>query len=198
MPSGDASPNESADGTIDGGTDGGMPSGDASSNESTDGAIDGGSDASAAYVEPTNCNLRNDTGGPGQYSDTCVKRSWIAPYAGMYTSSACALTIRVDGPVAALFVIERLSASGPDVHEILWEGGGGLGNDSYYRFTTDATFATTKTLNFTAAQRVDSGERSTSLRIEGLDVGAIVYRARYFDTSSGNNIDLDCGIMTKL
>lgn len=154
-------------------------------------------EAGATYVEPE-CTLRSDTGGPGQYTDTCVQRSWIAAYAGTYTSATCELTIDITGGVAATF--EATITGGPLAGEysIDWDGAPSPGNDSYYRFTTDATFATTKTINFTAGQKVGaSDERALSLRIEGIDVGAPVYQGRAYQVIGGANTEHDCGTMTK-
>jgi len=156
------------------------------------------SGADVAYVEPT-CALRNDSGGPGQYSDGCVRREWIAAYAGTYASAACELSVVAEGAVAATFTIKVVSGAKAGTYTIAWEGGAaGLGNDSYYRFTTDATFATTKTLNFNAGEKVGSGdERNASLRIEDLDKGVPVYRGRFAETVAGKTDETDCGTFTK-
>lgn len=172
------------------------------SDASTDTTVDASpqadaSDGGGTYVEPT-CMLRDDSGGPGQYSDTCVQRSWIKDYAGTYTSATCELAITITGSVAATFTMKVLSGAVAGTYTIDWEGGSaGVGNDSYYRFTTDATFATTKTLNFNAGQAITGGERDASLRVEDLDTGAATFKGRYGQVVNGKNDDVDCGTMTK-
>lgn len=157
-----------------------------------------GVDAGPAYVEPTNCALRDDSGGPGQYSDGCVKRAWIAEYAGAYASPKCELTIRIDGSVAATFAMKILAGSLAGEYATDWDGAPSPGNDSYYRFTTDATFATTKTLNFTSGQKVGAGdERALMLRIEDIDKGAPVYKGRYAQVIGGKSEEFDCETLTK-
>lgn len=194
-PASEASPEVDA-GTPASGDDGGGAQGDAESDASSGTDTDAAADA-GAYVEPE-CFLRNDTGGPGQYSDTCVQRSWIAAYAGTYASSSCTLTVDVTGSVAATFDVV---VSGGDLagdYLIGWDGAPGPGNDSYYRFTTDATFTTTTTLNFNAGQTVGtSDQRAFGFRVEGIDVGAPVYKGRAFQVVSGKSKDHDCGVMTR-
>lgn len=155
-------------------------------------------DAAQTYIEPTNCDLRDDSGGPGQYSDGCVKRSWIEAYAGAYTSSKCELTVAVDGSVAATFTMKVLSGDFAGTYTTDWDGAPSPGNDSYYRFTTDATFATTKTLNFTSGQKVGaSDERALGLRVEDLDKGSPVFKGRYAQVIGGKSDEVDCEVMTK-
>ena len=159
---------------------------------------DAGGDAGPSYIEPTDCTLRDDSGGPGQYSDGCVKRSWIAEYAGTYTSPKCELTIRIDGSVAATFEMKVLTGDLAGEYTTDWDGAPSPGNDSYYRFTTDATFATTKTLNFTSGQKVGTGdERALSLRIEDIDKGPPVYKGRYAQVVGGKSDEFDCETLTK-
>lgn len=181
-------------GTVDAGTQDGGTTGSTADG----GMLDAAKEASAPYVEP-NCSLRNDTGGPGQYNDSCVQRSWIKDYAGTYTSAACELTITVDGSVAATFTMKILSGPQAGTYTIDWEGGTGVGNDSYYRFTTDATFTTTTILNFNAGQKVGTGndERNASLRVEGLNTSTPVLKGRYAQTIAGKNDEVDCGAVTK-
>jgi len=175
------------------GTDGGA-TGDTGTTAQTDSATEG----SSPYVEPTNCNLVNDTGGPGQYSDGCVKREWIAPYAGSYASATCELTITITGSVAATFKMKVLSGALAGEYTTDFDGLPSPGNDSYYRFTTDATFATTKTLNFASGQKVGAtDERALSLRVEGLDVGVGVFKGRYAEVIGGSSKEHDCETMTK-
>jgi len=164
----------------------------------TDAGADGATDAAAPYVEPTNCTLRDDTGGPGQYSDGCVKREWVAPYAGSYTSAKCQLTISITGSVAATFSMKVLSGPLAGDYTTDFDGLPSPGNDSYYRFTTDTTFATTKTLNFNSGQKVGtSDERALALRVEDLDVGAGVFKGRYMQVIGGADEEVDCETMTK-
>lgn len=180
----DAPPSNPSDAGAD------APADSAPTNDAGDGGM---------YVEPT-CTLRDDSGGPGQYSDTCVQRSWIKDYAGTYTSATCELTVSITGAVAATFTMKVLSGALAGTYVIDWEGGaGGAGNDSYYRFTTDATFATTKTLNFNAGQAVNGGpdERNASLRVEGLDTGAGTFTGRFGQLVAGKDADVDCGAFTK-
>lgn len=175
--------------------DAGTPASDA-------GAADTGSpaaDAAAPYVEPTSCELRNDTGGPGQYSDGCVKRAWVEPYAGTYTSSKCELSITATGSVAATFTMKVLSGELAGTYTTDFDGAPSPGNDSYYRFTTDATFATTKTLNYTSGQKVGTtDERALSLRVEGLDTAAApVFKGRYSQVIGGVPKEFDCEALTR-
>lgn len=172
---------------------------DAGADAPVDGAPGTDASDSGTYVEPT-CTLRDDSGGPGQYSDTCVQRSWIKDYAGTYTSATCELTVSITGAVAATFTMKVLSGALAGTYVIDWEGGAaGAGNDSYYRFTTDATFATTKTLNFNAGQAINGGpdERNASLRVEGLDMGAGTFTGRFGQLVGGKDTDVDCGAFTK-
>ena len=166
--------------------------------ESEGGTTEAGSDGgSTTYVEPT-CSLKDDTGGPGQYNDACVQRTWIKDYTGTYTSAACELTIATDGAVAATFTMKVNGGPQAGTYTIDWEGGTGAGNDSYYRFTTDTTFATTKTLNFNAGQAVGTAdERNAALRVEGIDTGTVVYKGNYGQVIGGKNDEVDCGAMTK-
>jgi len=171
----------------------------ATNNSDAEATTEAGTEGGATYVEPT-CALTNDTGGPGQYNDSCVQRSWIKDYVGSYSSAMCELTIAIDGSAAATFTMKVLSGAQAGTYTIDWEGGGsGAGNDSYYRFTTDTTFATTKTLNFNAGQATGTGmdERNTSLRVEGIDTATIVYKGSYSQTISGMTDDVDCGEMMK-
>lgn len=176
------------------GNDAGLPpTGSSDSGTST---ADAATEAAAAYVEP-DCALRDDSGGPGQYADTCVRREWIQAYAGTYASAACELTIDVTGSVAATFTIKVLSGDSAGTYTLPWAGGSGAGNDSYYRFTTDATFATTKTLNFNAGDATDTGERNANLRVENLDTGTPVLKGSYQQIVSGKTDEVDCGTYTK-
>lgn len=174
---------------------------DGSTSDAGESPTDGGADsaeAEAPYVEPTDCNLRDDSGGPGQYSDGCVKREWIAPYAGRYTSAKCELTIAITGSVAATFTMKVLSGELAGEYTTDFDGLPSPGNDSYYRFTTDATFTTTKTLSYTSGQKVGaSDERALLFRVEGLDVGTVVYKGRYSEFIGGTSKDFDCETMTK-
>ncbi len=155
-------------------------------------------EAGSTYVEPASCALRDDPGGPGQYSDGCVKRAWVEPYAGTYTSSTCELTIDVTGSVAATFTMKVLSGELAGSYTTDFDGAPSPANDSYYRFTTDATFATTKTLNFTSGQKVGTAdERALSLRVEGLEAGAPVYKGRYAQVIGGVSKELDCEALTR-
>lgn len=181
-------------------TDGGVAT-DATAPDATsaiDGAAplaDGGADA--AFVEK-DCFLRDDSGGPGQYTDSCVRREWIAPYAGTYTSAACELVVSITGSVAATFTMKVVAGPAAGTYPIAWDGGTGAGNDSYYRFTTDASFATTKTLNFNAGEPVGaSDERNASLRVEEIDKGAPVYKGRFQSVVGGKPEEVDCGTFTR-
>ncbi|MFO0675599.1 MAG: hypothetical protein U0169_03635 [Polyangiaceae bacterium] len=173
-------------------TDGGTSDAAATSDSGTTTSEGGSGDAGGTYVEPT-CTLRDDTGGPGQYNDGCVQRSWIKDYAGTYTSTKCELTIDLTGSAAAVFTVKVLTGPLTGTLTTLWNGGTGVGNDSYYRFTTDATFTTTKDLNFNASEKIDGGEESISLRVNGLDKGAPTFTG----IVSRNTEELDCGAYTK-
>jgi hypothetical protein len=161
------------------------------------GAGGGGAGGSA----PDNCTLVDDSGGPGQYADTCVSRAWIEPYVGTYTSPTCELTITTpSGGPAAVFelVVSGATLAGTYTHD--WGGGTGLGNDSYYRFTTDTTFATTKAENFSAGEKVsDTEERTIRLRVNDLDTGAPTFTGGFGETitSPFSNEEVDCGALTK-
>ena len=151
--------------------------------------------ADVAYVEP-DCPLRDDRS--GQYTDTCVRREWIAAYAGTYTSASCELTISVTGPVAATFTMKVLAGARAGTYPIAWGGGvGGAGNDSYYRFTTDATYTTTKGLNFNAGEPTATGERNASLTVEKIDTGTATYKGRFSEQNGGPQEQIDCGAFTK-
>ncbi|EYF00965.1 hypothetical protein [Chondromyces apiculatus] len=132
------------------------------------GGDDDGGDGSTATE--TECTLADDPGAPGQYADTCVMRSWVEPYVGKYSSQYCVLTIATDTSVPAVFTLEISGDKLPGTYTIDWEGGSGMGNDSYYRFTTDTTYATTSAENFTAAVKVsDTEEQSVSLRVDNVN-----------------------------
>lgn len=144
------------------------------------------------------CRLLDDTGGPGQYTDSCVQRSFIVDHAGTYVSPTCTLTIDVSGSVPARFSVTVTGATLAGTHENDWEGGAaGAGNDSYYRFTTDATFATTKTLSFNAGRAFEGGESNLSLRVEGIDTSTVTYTGRYSELRGADNMEVDCGPYTK-
>lgn len=156
-----------------------------------------GGDA-ADYFEPTSCALRDDPGGPGQYNDGCVKRSWIAPYAGAYASTRCLLTIAIDGSVAATFAMKVLSGALAGDYTTAWDGAAGPANDLYLRYTTDGTFARTETLTFNAGQKLGtSDERNLTLRVESLDTGAPVFKGRYAQVVGGKSDEFDCETLTK-
>ncbi|MBP9114093.1 MAG: hypothetical protein KBF88_14875 [Polyangiaceae bacterium] len=159
-------------------------------------ATDGGADT--AEEAAATCMLRNDTGGPGQYADGCVQREWIADYAGSYKSAICELTVSIDVSVPAQFTMNVTGAVLPGTHMADWEGGSGVGNDSYYRFTTDTTYTKTKTLNFNAGKANGGDEINIGLRIEGIDTGAIVYMGRYQEVVGGKTTELDCGKMVRM
>lgn len=165
------------------------------SGSSTDANV--AAEAAAPYVEPTNCALANDPGSPGQYADGCVKREWIKDYAGTYLSPTCELTIDVTGSVAAKFNLKITGAVLAGSYANDWEGGTGIGNDSYYRFTTDATFATTKALNFSAGAAITNGESGMSLRVNDLDKGSPTFTGIYQQTIAGKNELVDCGAYVK-
>jgi hypothetical protein len=161
----------------------------------------GGSGGSGGSTGSTQeCTLINDSGGPGQYADACVKREWVEPYAGTYTSPNCTLTITTpSGGPAAVFELELTDAAlgGTFTHD--WEGGTGAGNDSYYVFTTDDTFTTTKAINFGVGQKVsDTEERSIRFRINDIDTGTPSYTGGFqvTITSPFSNTEADCGVLT--
>jgi hypothetical protein len=144
------------------------------------------------------CRLINDAGGPGQYADGCVKREWIAAYAGTYTSANCNLTIAIDGSVPATFTLRVTGAMLAGTYTNDWEGGTGPGNDSYYRFTTDTTFSTPKALHFTAGRLVNPGEEH-SIRLQVNDVNTTPnYSAGFTKVLNGVNEEVDCGPVTKM
>ena len=157
----------------------------------------GGGGGSGGDGTPQACDLIDDTGGPGQYADGCVKREWIEPYAGTYTSATCTLTITTPGGgPPAVFELELTDAALGGTYTHDWEGGTGPGNDSYYRFTTDASFATTKALNFAAGRKEsDNEERSIGFRVNGLDTGAPTYTGGFQKTVNTpfSNTEADCG-----
>lgn len=147
----------------------------------------------------SDCALVDDTGGPGRYADACVNREWVAPYVGTYTSSSCKLTITTpSGGPAAVFelVVTDAALGGTYVHD--WEGGSGLGNDSFYRFTTDASLSTTKAENFGVGRKVsDTEERSIRFRVNDLDTGSPTYTGGFAKniTSPFSNTEMDCGVL---
>ncbi len=66
------------------------------------------------------------------------------------------------------------------------------------RFTTDATFATTKALNFTSGQKVGAAdERALSLRVDNLDTSTPTFTSRYAQALAGTSDDVDCETLTK-
>jgi len=157
----------------------------------------GGADGGASGAPEATCALRDDV--PGQYSDSCVSRSFVAEYAGTYVSPTCTLTIDVVGAVPAVFAVTITGATLAGTHTVDWEGGAaGAGNDSYYRFTTDTTYTTTKALNFNAAKQLEGGgEANLSLRVNGLDTGTPTYTGRYSELRGGTEEDVDCGAYTR-
>ncbi len=171
-----------------------MGSLDASSSSSVDAATDA---ARGAGRDAAPCRLTNDPGAPGQYADRCVERGWIQAYSGTYASNACELTVSVSGTTPATFTMKVLSGAQAGTYVIEWEGGVGAGNDSYFRFTTDATFATTKSLFFNAGQAVTGGERNAGLRVSGIDTGTVAYSGSYAQTIGGVTTEVDCGKLTR-
>jgi hypothetical protein len=162
------------------------------------GAPVGGAQADMGTTPSAPCVLRDDPSAPGQYSDSCVDRAWVEPYAGRYTSDACALTIAVDGDVPANFTLEVLSGDLAGSYTNAWQGGTALGNDSYFRFTTDATFATTQSLYFNAGQALDNnGERSIGFRVSDIATGTPTYSGSFSLLVGGAPQDVDCGALTR-
>jgi hypothetical protein len=157
----------------------------------------GGGGTGGGSTQP--CALLNDPGGPGQYADTCVKREWAAPYVGTYTSPNCKLTVTTpSGGPPAVFELVLTDATLGGTYKHDWEGGAGLGNDSYYRFTTDASFATTKSINFAASRKVsETEEHAIRLRIN-LDTATPSYAGGFARniTSPFSNMEADCGAFT--
>lgn len=159
-----------------------------------------GGDGGGGSGSTAECNLVDDSGGPGQYADTCVKREWVAPYVGTYTSANCKLTITTpSGGPAAVFELAISGAALAGTHTHDWEGSTGAGNDSYYRFTTDATFATVKAINFGVGKKVsDNEERGIGFRVNDVDTGTPSYTG-YLQktiTSPFSNEEVDCGALT--
>lgn len=147
------------------------------------------------------CNLVDDPGSPGQYADSCVKREWVEPYVGTYTSPNCKLTITTpSGGPAAVFELQVTDAALGGTYTHDWEGGTGMGNDSYYLFTTDTTYSTVKAINFGVGRKVsDTEEHSIGFRVNDLDTGTASYTG-YFQktvTTPFSNENVDCGAFTK-
>lgn len=181
------------DGAADAG--GGNTGNGSAGNDTTGGSSGGTSNGATGSAE---CLLRDDMYGPGQYTSSCVKREWIEDYAGTYESSTCTLTVELPNDVAARLKLVVRGSILPGDYACDWEGGGnGSVNDSYYRFTTDATFATTKDLNFTAAMPTSDGEMNIRLRVNGLDKGAPTFTGGFTNVVKGVNTDVDCGTLTK-
>lgn len=165
--------------------------------DSADGSADGGGQAGTGADA---CSLRDDR--MGQYSDGCVKREWIEDYAGTYTSDSCVLTISVSGSAPATFEITLSGTSLDGTYDTAWDGarGGGFGNDSYYRSTTDTTLETTKWLNYHAADAVDDDtEEGISFRVEEIDTGSPVFKGSYSrnELSPTKQTSVDCGELTR-
>lgn len=155
-----------------------------------------------SFEDPT-CLLANDTGGPGQYSDSCVQRSWIAEDVGTYRSSNCVLTIAApsNGP-QAVFTLELEDAEVGGTHAIEWAGGtSGAGNDSYYRYTTDATYEETRAFNYSAAESDGTEQRAIIFRHNLVLGGADLYTftAAYQQVVLANydTTGVDCGELIK-
>ena len=127
-------------------------------------------DGDGSTATATECTLADDPGTPGQYADTCVMRAWVEPYVGKYTSQNCVLTIATDTSAPAVFTLEISGGKLPGTYAIDWEGGSGMGNDSYYRFTTDTTYATTSAENFGVGQKVsDTEEHGIGFRVDNVN-----------------------------
>ena len=75
-----------------------------------------------------------------------------------------------------------------------------MGNDSYYLFTTDTTYATVTAINFGVGRKVsDIEEHSIGFRINEVNTAAPSYSA-YFQktvTSPFSNENVDCGVLVK-
>lgn len=157
------------------------------------GSADGGSSGAPA----ASCTLRDDVA--GQYSDSCVSRSFIEAYAGKYVSPTCTLEIDVTGAAPAVFTVTIGGATLAGTHTVDWEGGpAAAGNDSYYRFTTDKTYTTTKSLNFNAGKQLEGGgEANLSLRVNDLDTGTPTFTGHYSELRGGTEEDVDCGAYTR-
>ncbi len=152
----------------------------------------------SSQSQQDNCTLKNDTGAPGQYSDSCVAREFIADYVGTYMSGICMLTISTSGADPATFSLVVSSGDLAGTYTHAWEGGTGLGNDSYYRFTTDTTYTTTTALNFTAGKKVsDSEENSIRLRVDNVNTTATYSGGFSKFVSPATNQEVDCGMFTK-
>lgn len=147
------------------------------------------------------CDLLDDPGSPGQYADTCVKREWVKPYVGTYTSPNCKLTITTpSGGPAGVFelVVTDAALGGTYTHD--WEGGTGPGNDSYYLFTTDTTYTTVKAINFGVGRKVsDNEEHGIGFRINDVNTSAPSYTGNLQKTvqTPFNNELVECGAFTK-
>lgn len=165
------------------------------------GGSGGGGGGGGAGGGGSSCGLTDDSGGPGQYADTCVTRAWVEPYLGVYTSPNCTLTITApSGGPAGVFelVVTDAALGGTYTHD--WEGGTGVGNDSYYRFTTDASFQVTKAINFGVGRKVsDTEEHSIRFRVNDIDTGSPTYTGGFQKTitSPFSNEEMDCGAFTK-
>lgn len=157
----------------------------------------GGADGGSSGAPAENCLLRDDNA--GQYSDSCVSRSFVEEYAGTYVSPTCTLVIDTSGAVPAVFTVTITGATLAGTHTVEWEGGAaGAGNDSYYRFTTDETRSTTKALNFNAGEQLEGGgEANLSLRVNDLDTGTPSYTGRYSELRGGTEESVDCGAYTR-
>lgn len=157
----------------------------------------GGSGGESTVV----CDLVDDPGSPGQYADTCVKREWAEPHLGKYTSASCELTITApSGGPAAVFALTVTDAALGGTYTHDWEGGTGMGNDSYYLFTTDTTYATVTAINFGVGRKVsDIEEHSIGFRINEVNTASPSYSG-YFQktvTSPFSNENVDCGVLVK-
>lgn len=155
---------------------------------------DGGAPAAA-------CDLLDDPGGPGQYADACVKREWAEPHLGTYTSASCKLTITApSGGPAGVFTLEVTGAALGGTYTNDWEGGSGMGNDSYYLFTTDTTYATVTAINFGVGRKVsDNEEHGIGFRVDDVNTATPSYTG-YFQktvTSPFANELVECGAFTK-
>lgn len=165
------------------------------------GAGGAGGSGGGATTSSQECNLVDDPGPPGQYADSCVKREWAEPYVGVYTSANCKLTITTPaGGPPAVFELELTDATLGGTYTHDWEGGTGAGNDSYYRFTTDTTYAVDKAINFGVGQKVDDNEeRSIRFRINDLDLATPSYTGGFGKTISSpfSNTEADCGVLVR-
>lgn len=142
------------------------------------------------------CTLIEDAFAPGLYTDSCVKRAWAEPYAGTWASATCTLTLTIPSTAtpAAVFELEVIGGALAGTYAHDWEGGTGMGNDSFFQFTTDDTFTTVTAENLTAGHS-DDGLTEANIRFRPYDLDSTPSWTGGYSSAESPPQEADCGAL---